>query len=75
MRWLKGDGHEPLRIVSLDGTETDIEINIGKSYVAMVDLDYFGTFAMNGELVDVAGDYKPVEEIEVQQGQEATDAE
>ena len=41
----------------------------------MVDLDYFGTFAMDDALVDVAGDYKPVEEIEVQQGQEAVDAE
>ncbi len=75
VRWMKGNPNDPLRIVSLDGTETNIEINVGTSYIAMVDLDYFGTFAMNGEVVDVAGDYKPVEEIEVIEGVEATDAE
>ncbi len=73
VRWMKGDAHQPLRIVTLDGSETDIEINIGKSYVAVVDLDYFGTFAMNDEVVDVAGDYKPVEDIEIQGGVEAED--
>ena len=73
VRWMKGDPNEPLRIVTLDGTETNVEINVGTSYVAMVDLDYFGTFAMNGEVVDVAGDYRPVEEIEIIEGVEATD--
>lgn len=73
VRWMKGDAHEPLRIVTLDGTETNIEINIGKSYIAVVDLDYFGTFAMDGEIVDIAGDYKPIDEIQIEGGQESSD--
>ncbi len=73
VRWMKGSPHDPLRIVSLDGTETDIEINTGKSYIAVVDLDYFGTFAINDTLVDVAGDYRPAEDIENQEGVEAVD--
>ena len=60
VRWVKGAPSDKLRIVSLDGTETDIEINPGKSYVAFVDLDYFGSFAMNEQKVDVNNDYKPV---------------
>lgn len=74
VRWLKGLPHEPLRIVSLDGTETDVEINVGKSYIAMVDLDYFGTYSIDGQIVDVAGDYKPAEEIVVDgEGTESKD--
>lgn len=75
VRWLKGLAHEPLKIVSLDGTETEVEINVGKSYVTFVSLDYFGAFAMNGELVDVAGDYKTPEEIPdiENEGQESLD--
>ena len=70
---MKGEPHEYLRIVSLDGTETNVPINPGKSYIAFVDLDYFGAYALNGELVDSAGDYKPVEEMVVEEGVEATD--
>ncbi len=62
VRWLKGSPNDPLRIVSLDGSEEDIKINIGKSYISFVDLDYFGSFAINEQLVDVNNDYKPVEE-------------
>lgn len=73
VRWLKGMPHEPLRIVSLDGTETDVEINVGKSYIAVVDLDYFGAFKMDGEVVDVAGDYTSAEEMPVEPGVEANE--
>ena len=73
VRWLKGEPNEPLRIVSLDGTETDIKINPGKSYVAIVSLDYFGTYSFDGQVVDSSGDYTPVEEIEAEEGQEATE--
>lgn len=73
VRWLKGGANEPLRIVSLDGTETDIKINPGKSYVAIVSLDYFGTYSFDGEVVDSSGDYTPVEEIQVEEGQESTE--
>lgn len=68
VRWLKGSPNDPLRIVSLDGSEEDIEINTGKSYVSFVDLDYFGSFAIDGQLVDVNNDYKPVEEGSVNSG-------
>ena len=73
VRWLKGEPNEPLRIVSLDGTETDIKVNPGKSYVAIVSLDYFGTYSFDGQVVDSSGDYTPVEEIEAEEGQEATE--
>lgn len=59
VRWLKGEPNAPLRIVSLDGTETDIEINTGKSYITFVDIDNFGSFQMDGQTVDVNNDYKP----------------
>ncbi len=73
VRWMKGDPHEPLRIVTLDGTETPVEINPGKSYVAVVSLDYFGTYALDDELVDAYGDYTPAEELEVEEGLESTE--
>ncbi len=71
VRWMKGNPNDPLRIVSLDGSERDIEINPGKSYIAIVDLDYFGTFSMDDKVVDVAGDYKPVEETTAEEGVES----
>ncbi len=73
VRWMKGQPYEKLRIVSLDGTETDVLINTGKSYVAFVDLDYFGAYMMDGVAVDSAGDYKPVEDMPVEEGVESTD--
>ncbi len=73
VRWMKGKPNEKLRIVSLDGTETDVLINPGKSYIAFVDLDYFGTYMMDGELVDSAKDYTIVEDLPVEEGVEATD--
>ncbi len=45
VRWLKGAPEEPLRIVSSDGVERSVEINPGNTYVAMVDLSHFATFA------------------------------
>ena len=73
VRWLKGQPLEPLRIVSLDGTEKDVEINTGKTYIYFVDLDYFGAFAFDGELVDAYGDYTPESEMTVEEGQEAAE--
>jgi hypothetical protein len=73
VRWLKGRPLDPLRIVSLDGTEKDVPINVGKSYVAFVDLDYFGTFSFDGELVDAYGDYTPEDQLGVDEGQEVGD--
>lgn len=68
VRWMKGTPLEMLRIVSLDGTETDVEINIGTSYICFVGLDYFGTFKLDGERVDVAGDYKDIGDIDISAG-------
>ena len=73
VRWMKGEPHQPLRVVSLDGTETDVLINPGKSYISFVDLDYFGAYMLDGVVVDSAGDYKPVEDLPVEEGVEATE--
>ncbi|MEG1932422.1 MAG: DUF3048 domain-containing protein, partial [Pygmaiobacter sp.] len=39
IRWLKGTPEQPLRIISMEDDEVDIEINPGTSYIAMVGLD------------------------------------
>lgn len=44
VRWVKGAPEEPLRIVSLDGTETLVPLNPGTTYVAMVDLGMYPHF-------------------------------
>ena len=41
IRWLKGSPEHMLRIVTTDGTETDVKINPGKTYVAVVSLSEF----------------------------------
>ncbi len=65
VRWMKGGEMTRLKIVSLDGMET--------SYVAVVSLDYFGTFSLDGTLVDAYGDYTSAEDIPVTEGQESDD--
>lgn len=37
IRWVKGSPQAPLRILSGDGTEIDVEINPGQSYIAFID--------------------------------------
>ncbi len=37
IRWVKGSPQAPLRILSGDGTEVDVEINPGQSYIAFID--------------------------------------
>ncbi len=44
VHWRKGDVNQPLRIVSVDGHETPIDINPGNSFVGVVDLSHFGEF-------------------------------
>ena len=41
VRWMKGWPEQMLRIVTMDGTETNIKINPGKTYVAVVSLNEF----------------------------------
>lgn len=65
VRWMKGVPTNFLRIVDAQGHETDVEINTGKTYLAFVDLDYFGTFQINDEVLDKAGEYAATDEIEV----------
>ncbi len=55
--WAKGMPEEPLRIVSLDGSETPIEVNPGVSYITMVDLDNYDSFTFDGVSVDSKHDY------------------
>lgn len=52
VRWLKGAPNDPLRIVALDGSEQDLVINPGTTYVAVVGLDQFPNFKIDGEAVD-----------------------
>ena len=44
IRWVKGTPQEALRLVQLDGS-TPYEINCGKTYLAVVDLDEFNNFS------------------------------
>ncbi|MEG2929289.1 MAG: DUF3048 domain-containing protein [Oscillospiraceae bacterium] len=74
VRWQKGAPTDWLKITDAQGNEKAIEVNTGKSYVAFVDLDYFGTFKINDRVLDEAGDYTPSEKIPVEgENQEAQD--
>ncbi|MDO5603480.1 MAG: DUF3048 domain-containing protein [Oscillospiraceae bacterium] len=49
IRWLKGLPNQPLRIVDAGGNEIDVEINCGKTYVAVTDLEtMFNQFNVDG---------------------------
>lgn len=48
VRWLKGAPEQPLRIVVADDTETPVAVNPGRSYVAVVGLDMFPYFRIDG---------------------------
>lgn len=52
VRWAKGTDLEVLRILTDDGTETPLQLNCGKTYVAVVDIDE----AINFDLPDQAAD-------------------
>lgn len=39
VRWMKGAGEQPLRIVDNEGREVDVTVNPGQSYIAIVGLD------------------------------------
>ena len=47
VRWLKGAPEQPLRIVSADGAETPVEVNPGRTYIAVVGLDMYSYFRIN----------------------------
>lgn len=46
IRWLKGAPEAPLRLVDREGYETDLALNPGKTYVAVVGLDKYEHFRM-----------------------------
>lgn len=48
VRWMKGNPENPLRIVTMDGTETNIKVNPGQSYIAVVDLARYDYFKITG---------------------------
>ncbi len=66
IRWVKGRPEEPLRIVSMDGTETDILINPGQTYVAVVSLDEYDAFSFSADGVDVQESFSQNSEPEVE---------
>lgn len=45
VRWVKGAPEQVLRIVDKNGNDTDVQINPGKTYLAVVDLDECKRFA------------------------------
>lgn len=45
VRWMKGTPDSVLRIVDSEGTETNVKVNPGTSYIAVVDLDEAERFA------------------------------
>ena len=49
IRWMKGTPESPLRIVSAEGDEEEIEINPGKSYIAVVGLDQFSSLTIGAD--------------------------
>ena len=48
VRWTKGDAANPLRIVTEGNEELEVELNCGKTYVAVVGLDQFLNFTVGG---------------------------
>ena len=52
VRWMKGAASSPLRILRLDGTEEDVLVNPGQSYIAMVGLDQFEYFRIDDQPVE-----------------------
>lgn len=49
IRWMKGTPESPLQIVSAEGDEEEIEINPGKSYIAVVGLDQFSSLTIGAD--------------------------
>ncbi|MDL2215505.1 DUF3048 domain-containing protein [Ruminococcaceae bacterium OttesenSCG-928-N02] len=49
VRWVKGTPTQPLRIVDAQGNEIDIELNVGNSYIAIVDYSFYDAFVATFE--------------------------
>ncbi len=49
VRWMKGAGEQPLRIVDNQGLEMDVTINPGNSYVAIVGMDQLEYCRVDGK--------------------------
>lgn len=49
VRWQKGAPQQPLRILDGDGNETNVKINPGKTYIAVVDLEMANDFIYTKE--------------------------
>lgn len=69
VRWMKGSPQAPLRIVSGDGSEQDIQINCGNSYVAFIDFTEYDYFKIEGaadtnEAKEDPGEMQPGEDVE-----------
>lgn len=48
IRWAKGSPEDPLKILTPGNEEKEVELNCGKSYIAVVGLDQFLNFTING---------------------------
>lgn len=47
VRWAKIEKNAPLLILNVDGTERNVEINTGKTYVAITDLSFYPHFQID----------------------------
>ena len=58
VRWAKGLPHEPLRIQDIEGKQTDVQINCGKTYIGVTDLGMFDYCKLNGSSLntEITGD-------------------
>lgn len=55
VRWKKGRPEEPLRILDAEGHETDITVNPGRSYIAMVDSEQIENMHIDQQTLEELG--------------------
>lgn len=55
VRWIKGSGEAPLRILDAEGHETDVVINPGRSYIALVDDTQIENMHINQQSLEQLG--------------------
>ncbi len=55
VRWKKGRPEQPLRILDAEGHETDIAVNPGRSYIALVDADQIENMHIDRKTLEELG--------------------
>ena len=55
VRWKKGRPEQPLRILDSQGHETDITVNPGRSYIALVDNEQIENMRIDRQTLEELG--------------------